>query len=648
MKIYRIILLVIGILICPNKGKASEPNNVSTTSIAELVLQKGLNNIDLGLYPGILLMHGMTELVIAQPDNEILKTQLLQLFHKYVTKEIKGRGNYISYEVGGSGAAMFYYLKGTEELKDQVADGARRMKEDQKRSTEGLHVPPRMKGNRVFIDMAFAVTPFYLYSGLALNRKDYIDLAVYETLELFRILEDKQTGLLHQGRGFNGPDMISEDNWSRGNGWGSFALSILVRDLPADHPKRSEVETLAKKYYTSVLKYQDKNGLWHQEMTDKTSYIETSGSGLLLHGLGIMLEKKLLNNKYKKNIIKGLRGYLTYIGCDGSVNNTCQGCLCPGKGTKEDYKNREWIFNDHHAFGPVVLAFTQAAKIGIEYIKPVKNEGCYAIMHDSPGKPGTYVRYVPERSEDIAWENDRIAYRVYGPPVKDKVGSGVDIWVKSVKYPIINKWYRLNAEGKSYHIDRGEGCDFYNVGFYRGCGGLAVWEKNRPYCSQTYTRHRILKNNKKEILFELTYNPWDAGNILVSEKKLIEMKKGSNFFKVISTINTNKEDELVVAVGLTFFENPEVTRDLRTGSLVLWEQVDPKHGFIGTALIVNPGDLKDIVSYGKDWFALIRVKPGVPFTYYAGACWDGNTKFRQKSDWLKYVKKETGKLTVIH
>jgi len=72
----------------------------------------------------------------------------------------------------------------------------------------------------VFIDMAFAVTPFLLYCGLAFNRDDYIDLAVFETMELFNILMDNETGLVHQGRGFQGLNSISQDNWSRGNGWG--------------------------------------------------------------------------------------------------------------------------------------------------------------------------------------------------------------------------------------------------------------------------------------------------------------------------------------------------------------------------------------------------------------------------------------------
>ena len=68
---------------------------------------------------------------------------------------------------------------------------------------------------------------------------------------------------------------------------------------------------------------------------------------------------------------KGVRGYLAYVDRDGSVSHTCKTCLCPGKGTKADYKNYSWVHNDPHAFGPVVLAFAQAYRLGIKEVEPL-------------------------------------------------------------------------------------------------------------------------------------------------------------------------------------------------------------------------------------------------------------------------------------
>jgi unsaturated rhamnogalacturonyl hydrolase len=118
----------------------------------------------------------------------------------------------------------------------------------------------------------------------------------------------------------------------------------------------------------ACVKYQNKDGLWHQEMTREDSYVETSGTGLMLYAIGRGLELGLLPESYRENFLRGLRGYLGYIALDGSVFNTCQGCLCPGKGTIEDYIARPWQLNDVHSFGPAALTFAQALKLGISEV----------------------------------------------------------------------------------------------------------------------------------------------------------------------------------------------------------------------------------------------------------------------------------------
>lgn len=87
-----------------------------------------------------------------------------------------------------------------------------------------------------------------------------------------------------------------------------------------------------------------------------------------------------------------------------------------------------------------------------------------------------YGRFVPEREDDFTWENDKVAFRVYGPSSGGKGQvSGVDPWLKKVPYSIIDKWYAGFLAGKSYHEDHGEGYDPYHVGDSRGVGGTAIW-----------------------------------------------------------------------------------------------------------------------------------------------------------------------------
>jgi Domain of unknown function (DUF4861) len=86
----------------------------------------------------------------------------------------------------------------------------------------------------------------------------------------------------------------------------------------------------------------------------------------------------------------------------------------------------------------------------------------------SEPKPLVFGRTVPERKDDFAWENDKVAYRVYGPALQatGEISSGIDVWSKRVSDLIINDWYAKDAAGQrtknpaiTYHKDSGQGLD---------------------------------------------------------------------------------------------------------------------------------------------------------------------------------------------
>ena len=122
----------------------------------------------------------------------------------------------------------------------------------------------------------------------------------------------------------------------------------------------------------------------------------------------------------------------------------------------------------------------------------------------------TYARQISERYRDMAWESDRIAHRMYHQdliPAEGTVSSGVDVWVKSTRALVINKWYK-NGD---YHNDHGEGLDDYRVGRSRGCGGLGIWDGHTYYVSSNYSSARIITTGPVRSEFELTYDAWEAG-----------------------------------------------------------------------------------------------------------------------------------------
>lgn len=325
---------------------------------------------DLAHYTGILSLHALARLAVITGDSENVEEARAHLL-PFVCDKRRFACNFSNYLCGGNGTAYLLWKGLLPEAAEAVRCHAEQMLSDAPRDADGIFcLPGDKKRQAIFIDVAFAVTPFLLFAGLAFEEDRCFEEAFQQTRKMVEVFRDPGCGLLHQSRGFRGAGRLSDDHWSRGNGWGLLALAELANYLPNDDPRRPEAERLFVDLLNACLAVQDEDGLWHQELTDPTSYVETSGSGLILYALGVAIEKSLLpEEEARDRFRRGLRGYLDYIAPDGSVFHTCPGCLCPGDGSILQYKARSPVLNDPHAFGPVTLAFGQAHNLGIEEVE---------------------------------------------------------------------------------------------------------------------------------------------------------------------------------------------------------------------------------------------------------------------------------------
>ena len=646
------IICVIAAVIAVN---LSAQQKVDVREMADKVISKALEGIDPGQYQGSVFNASLTEYALASGDKVHLD-RVKAVLDLYKDKKVSmaQTSNFIGYRYGGNAAARMAY-SGYNGYSDMIREAAADAWKNQRRTaTEGLMTGQYTRPHQpdvFFVDVISAVTPFVLYAGLLEGNKEYIDYAAWETLEAYRIFKDSESGLFHQSRGtYDIPMMITQDCWSRGNGWASTAFSALMRHLPKNSVHYKEMRATAKAFYTSVLKYQDpKTGLWHQEMTDSTSYIETSGSGLLLDGIAAAIESGVLPKKHKADFYRGLQGLLSYVDPDGSVGHTCRGCLSPGTGTKADYIDRQFYFNESHAFGPVVSALAAALRLGYTEIElPVALGSANDV-----DRPATYVRFIEERKEDFAWENDLAAFRIYSRFAGDGTASGVDFWAKSVDYPIVDQWYANNANGLSYHKDHGQGADFYNVGKGRGTGGTGVWVDGKLYCSKNYASYKIVRNDRDKIEFILYYQPFKAGNRIIQETKRIEMVLGTNFYKISATFEAQDGKEVVAVVGLTTFGAPAVVEDPSRGLLWVDEKLsnDPRNSSMFSAVAVDPDRLVKMIEYENDRLALFRAGSGEEVEFFAGAGWcfhqnngigKRSNEYRSKVSWKQLMEVYAG------
>ena len=237
------------------------------------------------------------------------------------------------------------------------------------KSPDGIITSAKKGPDKVWIDVVTCVTPFMLYAGLALENEVYIDYGAKQCFLMYELFLNKENGLLHQSRGFikGNPDAISKDHWSRGNGWGYVGLADLISYLP----QNSRYYEKAKAYYraltNALVKVQTK-GMWNQELTQHNAWEETSGTALILYGIGAGLRCGLLQEeRYRQAFYNGIKALRRYIDQDFATYQSCPGCLCP-KGTGEiaDYLALVPQKDEEHSYGAMILAMVEAHRNGME------------------------------------------------------------------------------------------------------------------------------------------------------------------------------------------------------------------------------------------------------------------------------------------
>lgn len=270
----------------------------------------------------------------------------------------------------------------------------------------------------------------------------------------------------------------------------------------------------------------------------------------------------------------------------------------------------------------------------------------------------TYARFVAERLDDFAWENDKLAHRTYGPALAAPASagsnkevlqtSGLDIWFKRVPYPIVDRWYNIGHD--HYHVDEGEGIDMYNVGTTRGAGGTGIWHGQQLFVGTNYSTWRLLANGPVRTVFELQYDSWDAAGTQVSEVKRFTVDAGQYFDTIDSTFSFSGPRTLTAAVGLNkhpsdkgeevkvaFSENPA------DGTLVQWVS-QRSLGDFGVALIMPPAEGSAYAADERNALVTRTVQSGQPLRYYVGAAWTRRSPYTSQAQWQRHVAEAAARL----
>ena len=326
-------------------------------------------------------------------------------------------------------------------------------------------------------------------------------------------------------------------------------------------------------------------------------------------------------------------------------------------------------------------------KVLIEAGVRPKGTQTFTIRRGTPKiyKTVCYGRIFPERKDDFAWENDRGAYRVYGPALQ-KTGEksfGTDVWTKNTPELVLDQRYwiedvvmmpeveRLRKENRqrgdslyrlnSYHHDHGRGSDVYKVGATLGCGAPALMVDDElvyPYCFKDY---QMLDMGPLRMRVQLNYNPTVLNGDTITEHRIITIDKGSNFnqttvwydgitmpVEFATGIVIHSEAKQGVVLGKEYIQYADPTDNVPVNNCQL---------FVATLFPNGVGETKFLPlkekRSGSEGHAIGIVDnyTGEPYTYYFGSAWSKfdvrtQTEWQNRIDWTMRGIREPLKVSV--
>lgn len=147
--------------------------------------------------------------------------------------------------------------------------------------------------------------------------------------------------------------------WSRGNGWVMGGLVRLIKELPADYPKRAFYVSLYKEMSARVIQLQQPDGLWRSSLLDPDAYPggEASGSGFYTYALAWGINTGVLDRKtFEPAVRKAWVGMNALLQPDGHV-----GWVQPiGQDPRRDFSPESW---EVYGTGAFLLAGSEVIKL---------------------------------------------------------------------------------------------------------------------------------------------------------------------------------------------------------------------------------------------------------------------------------------------
>lgn len=269
----------------------------------------------------------------------------------------------------------------------------------------------------------------------------------------------------------------------------------------------------------------------------------------------------------------------------------------------------------------------------------------FTVQNGEPEKftVKTRARFIPERKDDISWENDCIGFRMYGPALaSENPSNGVDDWLKRTDKLVFDEWYKKDLSRKaSYHEDHGEGLDCYNVGHTLGAGGICPYTKDSLWIGRYFDRYKILDDGPLRSTFVLFYDSIPFGSKYLQAELQLTLDASSNLNK--ATIRyTGNATRIQLAAGILLHDSIQRTMGSTSQKFLGYaenavtqnkKKLSMGRSYVGVVFISEVVETKQQQGH---LIGICNYRMGEPFTYYFGAAWS-KYGFDEDHVWLDYL-----------
>jgi unsaturated rhamnogalacturonyl hydrolase len=273
-------------------------------------------------------------------QNEALIKKIIARYEKFLEADtfVISRQPHVDHSVQGIVPLQIYLLNGDERYLKVGLSFADSQWENPRE--DGLTPQTRW-----WIDDMYMVGMLQIQAFRATKDIKYADRAA---LQLVTYIEKLQQ---LNGLFFHGPEF--HYHWGRGNGWVAAAMADVLKSLPADHPRRSELMAGYSKMMAALLKFQSDNGMWRQLVDYEYSWAESSCTAMFSYAMTVGVHQGWLEKSaYESAVEKAWKALCAHVDRDGSVRE-----ICVGTGQMDDiefYLKRPRTLGDFHGQAPVL------------------------------------------------------------------------------------------------------------------------------------------------------------------------------------------------------------------------------------------------------------------------------------------------------